>query len=52
MEKPAKFGKWVYYINDEGKARWKCSLCGKVIRHGKEVKFYCSNCGARLTPER
>lgn len=28
--KEARFGKWVYYINDEGKARWKCSICGKI----------------------
>lgn len=51
MEKPAKFGKWVYYINDEGHARWKCSLCGKICRRDPRYKFYCSNCGARNTKE-
>jgi hypothetical protein len=30
MQKEAKYGKWIYYVNDEGKARWKCSLCGKI----------------------
>lgn len=50
MEKQIKFGKWVYYINDEGRARWKCSICGKVIKHGQHEKLYCSNCGARLKP--
>lgn len=51
MDKQAKFGKWLYYVNDEGKARWKCSECGKIIRHGVHEKLYCSHCGARLQPE-
>ena len=51
MEKPAKFGKWLYYINDEGKARWKCSECGKIIRHGAAEKLYCSHCGAKMSRE-
>lgn len=24
-------GVWVYYTNDEGKPRWKCSVCGTVL---------------------
>jgi DNA-directed RNA polymerase subunit RPC12/RpoP len=51
IEKEAKFGTWLYYINDEGKARWKCSECGKIIRHGAHEKLYCSHCGAKMKPE-
>lgn len=52
ITKEAKFGKWLYYINDEGKARWKCSECGKIIRHGAAEKLYCSCCGSRNQTER
>ena len=48
VEKEAKFGKWVYYINDEGKARWKCSECGKIIKGRQFEKLYCSRCGAKM----
>lgn len=51
VNKEAKFGKWLYYVNDEGKARWKCSECGKIIRRGVFEKYYCSNCGARMSRE-
>ena len=51
MQKEAKFGKWVYYVNDEGKARWKCSVCGKVIRHGVDEKLYYSRCGSKMSRE-
>ena len=51
MEKEAKFGKWLYYMNEEGKARWKCSVCGKIIRHGAEEKLYCSRCGSKMRKE-
>ena len=51
MTKDAKFGKWVYYINDEGKARWKCSNCGKICRRDPHDKHYCSNCGSKNTKE-
>ena len=51
MDKPARFGVWKYYTNDEGKARWKCSECGKVIRHGVNEKLYCSRCGAKMSRE-
>lgn len=51
MEKEAKFAVWRYYVNDEGKARWKCSECGKVCcKHPKE-KYYCSNCGCKMRME-
>ena len=42
---------WEYYRNDEGKARWKCSCCGKVIRHGHHEKLYCSHCGSKMRCE-
>jgi hypothetical protein len=32
VEKKATFGVWKYYINDEGRARWKCSECGKLCK--------------------
>lgn len=48
IEKEAKFGKWEYYTNDEGKARWKCSECGKIVHRFPAEKLYCSRCGARL----
>ena len=51
IQKPAKFGKWVYYINDEGKARWKCSECGKVCHRDPYGKNYCSRCGSRNMKE-
>lgn len=47
VEKEAKFGVWKYYTNDEGKARWKCSICGKICRRDPADKLYCSNCGSR-----
>lgn len=43
--------KWHYYINDEGKARWKCTNCGKIVRHWVHEKKRCSVCGARMTEE-
>ena len=51
MQKEAKYGKWIYYVNDEGKARWKCSLCGKICRRDPRDKMYCSNCGSRNMKE-
>lgn len=51
MTKDAKFGKWVYYVNDEGKARWKCDQCGKICRRDPHDKHYCSNCGSKNTKE-
>lgn len=47
MMKQAVFGTWVYYVNDDGKARWKCSICGKVCRRNPHDKLYCSTCGSR-----
>lgn len=49
--KRAEFGKWVYYMNDEGKARWKCDQCGKICRRNPHDKIYCSNCGAKMSME-
>lgn len=51
IEKEARFGTWVYYTNDEGKARWKCSECGKIVKRLPNDKFYCSHCGAKLRLE-
>ena len=42
---------WHYYTNDEGRARWRCSNCGKIIRQGQHEKRYCSCCGARMRTE-
>lgn len=51
VDKEAKFGKWVYYVNDEGKARWKCSECGKICHKDPVEKNYCSRCGSKNTKE-
>lgn len=50
LEAPVE-AKWHYYTNDEGKARWKCSLCGKICRRDPANKLYCSTCGSRNTKE-
>lgn len=50
LEAPVE-AKWHYYINDEGKARWKCTNCGKIIRRGAHEKRRCSVCGAHMTEE-
>jgi DNA-directed RNA polymerase subunit RPC12/RpoP len=49
--KEARFGKWVYYRNDEGKPRWKCSECGKIVHRLPIEKLYCSKCGAKMSLE-
>lgn len=51
MMKEATFGVWRYYTNDENKARWKCSECGKVCKHNPYYKRYCSNCGSKMRLE-
>ena len=42
---------WHYYVNDEGKARWKCSHCGKIVRRLPKDKKRCSICGAHMSKE-
>ncbi len=42
---------WVFYINDEGKARWRCSNCGKIVRRDPHDKPRCSLCGAHMRKE-
>ena len=51
MMKEAKFGKWLYYLNEEGEARWRCSECGKICRRDPYIKRYCSWCGSKMTKE-
>ena len=48
IEKEATFGTWLYYVNDEGKARWKCSECGKIVHRFPAAIQLFSRCGARL----
>ena len=43
--------KWLYYVNDEGKARWKCSACGAVKHKNPYYKQFCSQCGRRVKLE-
>ena len=50
LEAPVE-AKWHYYTNDEGKARWKCTNCGKIIRQGAHEKKRCSVCGAHMATE-
>ena len=47
VTKEARFGLWVYYVNDEGRPRWKCSECGKIVKRDPYEKLYCSRCGSR-----
>lgn len=42
---------WHYYVNDEGKARWKCGNCGKIVRRLPKDKKRCSTCGAYMREE-
>lgn len=42
---------WVYYTNDEGRARWKCSKCGKIVKRNPHDKRFCSNCGRPIIME-
>ena len=51
VQKEARFGKWIYYVNDEGKARWKCSECGKICHKRPTDKQYCSWCGSKMSFE-
>jgi hypothetical protein len=42
---------WQYYTNDEGKARWRCSHCGKICHKHPHDKQRCSVCGAHMKME-
>ena len=42
---------WEYYRNDEGKARWRCTSCGKVVRRNPHDKKYCSCCSRPMKME-
>lgn len=42
---------WKYYLNDEGRARWRCSWCGKICRRNPHDKRYCSICGRAMRME-
>lgn len=42
---------WEYYRNDEGKARWRCSKCGKLCKRLPTDKLYCSKCGVKTILE-
>lgn len=43
--------KWRGYTNDEGKPRWKCTNCGKIVKRPPNDKKRCSICGAYMTEE-
>ena len=42
---------WQYYTNDEGKARWRCSNCGRICKRDPNDKKRCSTCGAHMRKE-
>lgn len=42
---------WKYYLNDEGRARWRCSYCGKVCHQNPHDKRHCSICGKTMRME-
>jgi ABC-type ATPase with predicted acetyltransferase domain len=44
-------GVWQYYTNDEGKARWRCSVCGKIAHKNPMEKQFCSSCSAKMRME-
>ena len=44
-------GCWKYDMDDEGRARWRCSRCGKAVHRDPAEKLYCSRCGARCRKE-
>ena len=51
VQKEAQFAVWKYSTDDENKARWKCSHCGKVCHKNPHDKNYCSNCGCKMRME-
>lgn len=44
-------GLWVYCPDDEHRARWKCSRCGKIVHKDPADKLYCAACGQRNRKE-
>ena len=44
-------GTWQYYTNEEGKPRWRCSLCGAIKRRNPHDKLFCSRCGKPMKLE-
>jgi len=44
------YAQWHYYTNDEGKARWKCTNCGHVVKHDPNDFKRCA-CGAHMSKE-
>lgn len=42
---------WKYYQNDEGRARWRCSNCGKICKRNPHDKRFCSICGRAMRME-
>ena len=48
---PVVDGIWQYYVNDEGKARWRCNQCGKICRRDPHDKHRCASCGAHMRKE-
>lgn len=44
-------GLWAYCPDDEGRPRWKCSRCGKIVHKDPAEKLFCSTCGQRNRKE-
>ncbi len=44
-------GLWIYCPDDEGRPRWKCSRCGKIVHKDPAEKLYCAACGQRNRKE-
>ena len=42
---------WVYSTDEEGKPKWTCKNCGKVVHKDPADKLYCSRCGMRARKE-
>lgn len=44
------YAKWHYYTNNKGKARWRCSNCGHIVKHDPNDFKRCA-CGAHMSKE-
>lgn len=42
---------WEYWPDEEGKPRWRCRHCGKIVHKDPADKLHCSVCGLRARKE-
>ena len=51
MEENGWVATCMYYTDDEGNGKWRCSHCGKIFKKNPYYKNFCSNCGFSLVME-